>query len=108
MRFPGLEVTPAFRQAQPVNFQVQISGEMQPVDAVFGNETDVARIGRWRSHPAQSDNPHVRDAIEFSRLASKRWRYYFRTGAAVTSLARLQAAISRNPHAEVAFMLLAR
>jgi hypothetical protein len=91
-----------------VNFQVQVDGSPQLVEVVFGGETDVAQIGRWRSPPALRDNPHVRDALEFSRLASKRWRYYKRTNAAATSRAQLQAAIRRSPRAEVAFMLLAR
>lgn len=91
-----------------MNFQVRVDGQPRTVEIIFGGEREVDRLRRWRSPAALADNPHIRDAIEFSRLAAKRWRYYFRTGAAAISLAQLQAAIRAQPQSEIAFMLLAR
>src|SRR5437879_13578250 len=90
-----------------MRFQVQVGGESKSVGAFFGSETDVAKVSRWGSPHGFEDNPHVRDALEFSRLASKRWRYYFRANATITSLAGIKVSVRRNPQAEVAFMLLA-
>jgi hypothetical protein len=74
----------------------------------FGNETDLAELRRWRSPARLRTNPHVSDALEYARLASKRWAYYHRNGETAISLRELHAAIQRNPRAEVAFMLIAR
>ena len=49
----------------------------------------------------------VKDAVEFTRLAAKRWRYYSEAGEAVKSLAELRQALSRDKRCEVAFILIA-
>ena len=48
------------------------------------------------------------DALEYARLASKRWAYYHRNSETATSLPQLRSAIQKNPRAEGAFMLIAR
>jgi hypothetical protein len=47
------------------------------------------------------------DAGEFAALAAKRWFYYTREGATVSSLEELRSAIQRNERAEIAFLLVA-
>jgi hypothetical protein len=91
-----------------VNFEVQVDGEPKHVEVMFGDQRDIAQIRRWRSPLGSSENPHVRDALEFSRLAAKRWRYYFRTNAAARSLAELEDSIHHHGRKEIGFMVLAR
>jgi hypothetical protein len=74
----------------------------------FGNDSDLAEIRRWRSPAQLKANPHVRDALEYARLASKRWAYYHRNGETAVALEELRETIRRRPDAEVAFMLMAR
>jgi Acetyltransferase (GNAT) family len=74
----------------------------------FGNEADLAELRRWRSVARFRNNPHVHDALEYAKLASKQWAYYNRNGETATSLQRLRAGIRRNPSAEIAIVLIAR
>jgi len=89
-------------------FEADVDGQPKPVQMRFGNESDLAELRRWRSPTRLRANPHVSDALEYARLASKRWAYYHRNGETATGLPQLRAAIRRNPGAEVAFMLIAR
>src|SRR5204863_1635882 len=63
---------------------------------------------RWRSSQTGRSDPHVRDAMEFRKLATKRWRYYLKGNEAATSLLQLKQAIRANPSAEVGFLLMAK
>jgi hypothetical protein len=92
---------------KPSTFEADVEGRPRNVRLLFGDEGSLAEIHRWRCPKTLRDNPHVGDALEYARLASKRWRYYRRNAETATSLASLQAAIRRNPKAEVAFMLIA-
>jgi len=47
------------------------------------------------------------DAGEFAALAAKRWFYYTREGATVTSVEQLRDAIRHNQRTEIAFLLVA-
>ena len=91
-----------------LTFEADVDGQPQPVHLRFGNERDLTELRRWRSPARLRANPHVRDALEYSRLASKRWAYYHRNGETATTFPQLRAAIRRDPRAEVAFMLIAR
>ena len=91
-----------------LTFEADVDGQPKPVQLRFGNENDLAELRRWRSPARLRANPHVSDALEYARLASKRWAYYHRNGETATTLPQLRAAIKRNPRAEVAFMLIAR
>jgi len=91
-----------------LTFKADVDGQPKPVQMRFGNERDLAELRRWRSPARLRANPHVRDALEYAQLGSKRWAYYHRNGETATSLPQLHAAIQRNPRAEVAFMLIAR
>src|ERR1035441_3312335 len=91
-----------------LTFQADVNGQPKPVQRRFGDENDLAELRRWRSPARLQANPHVRDALEYARLASKRWAYYHRHGETVTSLLEMRLAIQRHPRAEIAFMLIAR
>jgi len=88
------------------NFELNFAGEFRRVQIVFGDETDVRGITRWRASP---DAPlAVRDALEFARLASKRWRYYKRTIPTIRSLRHFHETIESSPRVEASFILVAR
>lgn len=91
-----------------MKFQVLVEDQPRPVELIFGSEKDAARVSRWHAPAAARRNPAVRDTLEFARLASKRWRYYRRSISTATSIAEFRAAIRRNEHVEVSFLLLAR
>jgi hypothetical protein len=50
----------------------------------------------------------VHDALEFPKLATKRWRYYLKGKEAAMDLGQLRRAIRANRFAEVGFLLLAK
>jgi hypothetical protein len=86
---------------KPVVFHVEAAGEFRPVGLTFATEKEVRRVRAWRKMiPAT-------DAGEFAALAAKRWFYYTREGATVSSLEELRSAIQRNERAEIAFLLVA-
>lgn len=89
-------------------FQVEVNGQVREVKLVFGTDRDLAMLTRGRSSSELANNPHLRDALEFSRLAAKRWRYYRRSGLAITSLADLHKIIQRELQGEFGMMLLAK
>ena len=91
-----------------LTFEADVDGQPRPVQMRFGKESDLVELRRWRSPARMRANPHVSDALEYARLASKRWAYYHRNGETATTLPQLRTAIQQNPRAEVAFMLIAR
>ena len=86
---------------KPIFFHVQAAGEYRPAELTFATETEVRRVRAWRKMTPTTD------AGEFAALAAKRWFYYTREGASVSSLDDLRAAIKRNDRAELAFLLVA-
>jgi hypothetical protein len=68
-----------------LTFEADVGGQPKPVQMRFGNESDLAELRRWRSPAKLAANPHVSDALEYARLASKRWAYYYQNGETVTS-----------------------
>jgi len=91
-----------------MRFIVSIEGRRRFVNLVFGTPMDMRGLMRWRTSATERTDPHVRDAIEFRKLATKRWRYYLKGNEAATSLSGLKKAIRANPTAEVGFLLMAR
>jgi hypothetical protein len=86
---------------KPIIFHVEAAGEFRPVEFTFASESEVRRVRSWRKMTPATD------AGEFAALAAKRWFYYTREGASVASLDELRAAIKRNDHAELAFLMVA-
>jgi len=86
---------------KPLVFHVEAAGEFRPVELTFASEAEVCRVRAWRKMMP------INDAGEFAALAAKRWFYYAREGATVTSVNGLRSAIQRNRQAELAFVLVA-
>jgi hypothetical protein len=89
-----------------MHFKVLISETRKTVDVVFGNESDVRGVSRWRA-PVNAPMP-VRDALEFAHLASKRWRYYRKNLRAVLSVEDFAAVARQDLREESCLILLAR
>jgi hypothetical protein len=91
-----------------MRFIVSFEGQRRSVDLVFGTPMDMRELLRWRASAAGRNDPQVRDAMEFRKLATKRWRYYLKGNEAATSLSELKRTLRANPSAEVGFLLMAR
>jgi len=75
-----------------MRFTVSFEGQRRFVNLVFGTSMDMRGLMRWRTSAATRSDPQVRDAMEFRKLATKRWRYYLKGNEAATSLAGLKQA----------------
>ena len=82
-----------------ITFDVRTADEFRTAETLFGGEPDVRKISRL---PKESPTA-VRDALEFARLASKRWRYYRRSIESVSSIREFREVIAAKPSAEVSF-----
>ena len=87
---------------------IQTPGGERAIEIVFGHPGDTEKLRRWRipkDHPA----PDIaRDAMEFGKLAGKRWRYYRHHDDAAPSLSELISRIENRPQAEIGFLLVAK
>lgn len=95
---------------KPVNefpFQIKVEGAAQTATLRFATRTELQRYHRSLSLFAHRPSTVIREAVEFTRLAAKRWRYYARTDEAAEGFAGLQRAIRRDPKCEVAFIMVA-
>ncbi|MFA6544914.1 MAG: hypothetical protein WCS99_10835 [Limisphaerales bacterium] len=90
-----------------MEFLVKVNSRSDRVAFVFGKESDVALLDRWKEIVHGKDNPRAQDAKEFAALSAKRWRYYSDGKLSVTDLGELQGAIKSDPDGEYAFILLA-
>ena len=82
--------------------------EPRPVELMFGREADLHLLREWRLPPKLLDHEPARDAVDFVRLATERWRYHRRNGHIATSALELRDAGARQSSEELAFLLLAR
>jgi hypothetical protein len=90
------------------SFQIKVNGKPCAANLGFATRTELQRYHRSIS-PAQGESSRaIRDAVEFTRLAAKRWRYYSEAGEAAENIAGLRKALTRNNHCEVAFILIAK
>ena len=78
-------------------FQIEVDGQLREAEVRFGTDRDARLLTRWRFPAELGGSEAIPDALEYARLASKRWRYYRRTGATVASLAELREAIRAIP-----------
>jgi len=88
-------------------FQIKVAGAPQQATLRFAGRSELLRYHRSLSPFARKSSTTIREAVEFTRLAAKRWRYYSRSGEAAGNFARLQLEIRRNPKSEVAFIMVA-
>src|SRR5437870_11194836 len=89
-----------------VEFEVEVDGKPRHVVIRFGTERDVRALGRWHFQKKPGQGEAILDALEYARLASKRWRYYQRAGETVGSVQDLQARILRNPRVGLGMILV--
>jgi hypothetical protein len=89
------------------SFQINVDGKPGRANLGFATKIELQRCHRSLSSASGKSSPAVRDAMEFTRLAAKRWRYYSQAGEAAESLARLRQVIRKNKYREVAFILIA-
>ena len=88
-------------------FEIKTKGGPQVATLRFASKAEIQRYNRSLGSSARTRSTVIRDAIEFTRLAAKRWRYYAREGQAADSLAHLEREIGREPKCEIAFIMLA-
>jgi len=91
-----------------MRFIVSFEGKRQFVDMIFGTPMDMSTLLRWRVPISERKDASVRDAMEFRKLATKRWRYYLKGNEAATSLNHLKRSIRANSSAEIGFLLMAQ
>lgn len=91
-----------------MKFTVSCEGQRRSVDLVFGTPMDMRELLRWRVPAAGQSDPHLRDALEFRKLATKRWRYYLKGNEAATSLLELRHGVRASTCAEIGFLLMAK
>ena len=80
----------------------------QVLEIAFGRPADADRLRGWRVAKNHPLSHAMQDALEFGRLAGKRWRYYLKRNEAALTLDALAAGIAREPQAEIGFLLVAR
>ncbi|PYJ57256.1 MAG: hypothetical protein DME24_19770 [Verrucomicrobia bacterium] len=88
-------------------FQVKAGGLLQTALLRFASKAEIQRYHRSLSPFARQATTIIREAVEFTRLAAKRWRYYASSGEAAESLANLQRKVQRDSTCEVAFIMVA-
>ncbi|MEW6304012.1 MAG: hypothetical protein AB1705_11105 [Verrucomicrobiota bacterium] len=92
---------------QALRFQLQVGGQIQNAELRFATQTELRRYHRSLTTSARDPDQIVRDAVEFTRLAAKRWRYYENAGEAAETVAQLQRAIHSDARCEIAFIMIA-
>lgn len=89
------------------SFQIKVNGESRVANLRFATKAELRRYHRSLSSALGKSSPAIRDAVEFTRLAAKRWRYYSEAGEAVETLTRLRQICRRDKRCEVAFIVIA-
>jgi hypothetical protein len=88
-------------------FQIKVEGSPHKAMLHFAGKAELRRYHRSLSVFTRESSTVIRESVEFTRLAAKRWRYYFRSGEAAESFANLQREIRRDSKCEVAFIMIA-
>ena len=78
-----------------------------PLPIRFGLPGDADALRSWRIGRTHTHPPAARDAVEYARLASKRWRYYARRDEVAKSLPELRQRAPKGSQEEVGFLLVA-
>lgn len=88
-------------------FQIKVADTAQTAWLRFADQRELRRYHRSLAPFASQSVTVMREAVEFTRLAAKRWRYYARADEAVESFTQLQRKIRRDFNCETAFIMLA-
>lgn len=89
------------------SFQVKINGKPRTANLRFATKTELQRYHQSLAPFARESSTVIREAVEFTKLAAKRWRYYSSTNEAVENFDRLREEIRRDKKCEVAFIMVA-
>lgn len=100
MPLPGDEALNNF------SFHIEVNGKPSLAKLRFATRTELQAYHRSLAAASNDASQTLKDAVEFTRLAAKRWRYYAEAGEAVESLDELQQALAANKCCEVAFILI--
>lgn len=88
-------------------FQIKVAGATETATLRFANQKELLRYHRSLAPFASRPLPVIREAVEFTRLAAKRWRYYSRADEAVEGFSELRREIKHAPKSEFAFIMVA-
>jgi len=88
-------------------FRVKERESLQTAMLRFASKAEILRYHRSLAPFARQPSSIIREAVEFTRLAAKRWRYYASGGEAAESLTNLQRKVRRDSTCEVAFIMVA-
>lgn len=88
-------------------FQVRVEDSTREAMLRFARRSQIERYYRSLSVSESESSESIQDALEFTRLAAKRWRYYSRHTEAAESFEDLLSKIRRSSTCEVAFIMVA-
>lgn len=86
---------------------IQTPHGQRAVSIEFGRPSDADKLRSWRTAKTPVSDA-MQDALEFGKLAGKRWRYYLRRNEAALSLAELVKGIGKDAQAEIGFLVVAK
>lgn len=89
------------------SFQIIINGKPHTANLRFATKAELQRYHQSLAPFARESSTIIREAVEFTRLAAKRWRYYSSTEEAAESFGQLREEIRRDKKCEVAFIMVA-
>lgn len=89
------------------SFQIKINGAPHTANLRFATKAELQRYHQSLAPFARESSTVIREAVEFTRLAAKRWRYYSRTDEAAESFDQLRGEMRRDKKCEVAFIMVA-
>jgi hypothetical protein len=89
------------------SFQIKINGEPRTANLRFATKTELQRYHQSLAPFARESSTVIREAVEFTRLAAKRWRYYSSTDEAAGSFDQLREEMRHDQKCEVAFIMVA-
>jgi hypothetical protein len=89
------------------SFQIKINGQPRTANLRFATKAELQRYHQSLAPFAREASTVIREAVEFTRLAAKRWRYYSSTDEAAESFVKLREEMHRDKKCEVAFIMVA-
>ena len=89
------------------SFQIKINGQPRTANLRFATKAELHRYHQSLAPFARESSTIIREAVEFTRLAAKRWRYYSSTDEAAESFSQLRDEMQRDTRCEVAFIMVA-
>jgi hypothetical protein len=88
-------------------FQVKARASLQTAMLRFASKAEIQRYHRSLAPFTRQASSIIREAVEFTRLAAKRWRYYATGGEAAKNLTDLQRKVRHDSTCELAFIMIA-